>query len=245
MVTENQALQNPRHEIEQAIGAGDLPALLRMSGLLHGHFCPFLAFGVKASVRAVKELGVKSTGMEEVIAIIETNNCFSDGVQFITGCTFGNNALIYRDYGKTAFTLAKRNGDALRVSVKVDSRFLQKHEPKAAELFQKVVVEHVGTEADQRSLGELWRQASFRMLDIPDYELFDVTPVAIDVPAYSRIFASVKCELCGESVMEPRARIRDGKSVCIPCSGQEYYQLAGNGMSVTRNAGSAEEKRAD
>ena len=245
MTIENQALQNPRHEIEQAIAAGDLPVLLRMSALLHGHFCPFLAIGVKASVWAAKELGVSSTVMEEVVVIIETNNCFSDGVQFVTGCSFGNNALIYRDYGKTAFTLARRNGEALRVSVKVDSRFLQRHEPKAAELFQKVVVERGGTEADQRSLGELWRQAAFRMLDIPADELFDVSPVTIEVPAYSRIFASVKCSLCGESVMESRARIMDGKPVCIPCSGQEYYQLAGNGMSVITDVGSTAERRAD
>ena len=245
MIIGNQAPHNPRHEIEQAIAVGDLQRLLTMSGLLHGHFCPFLATGVKASVRAVKELGISSTGMEEVIVIIETNNCLSDGVQFITGCSFGNNALIYRDYGKTAFTLAKRNGEALRMSVKVDSRFLEEHEPKAVELFQKVVVERGGTEADQRSLGELWKQAAFRMLDIPDDELFDVTRVAVDVPAYSRIFASVKCSLCGESVMEPRVRIRDGKPVCIPCSGQEYYELTGNGMSVIKKVGSAEGKRAD
>jgi formylmethanofuran dehydrogenase subunit E len=235
---EDQALHNPnnpRHEIEEAVAAGDLPKLLTMTGLLHGHFCPFSAIGVKASVRAVKELGISSTGMEEVIAIVETNSCFSDGVQFVTGCSFGNNALIYRDYGKTAFTLAKRNGEALRVSVKADSRFLEEREPQTFELFQKVVVKRQGTEADRRRLDELWRQASFKMLDIPDDELFDVNRVTVDVPAYSRIFASVKCSLCGESVMEPRSRIRDGKPVCIPCSGQEYYQLTGNGMSVIKS----------
>jgi formylmethanofuran dehydrogenase subunit E len=234
---EDQALHNPnnpRHEIEEAVAAGDLPKLLTMTGLLHGHFCPFSAIGVKASVRAVKELGISSTGMEEVIAIVETNSCFSDGVQFVTGCSFGNNALIYRDYGKTAFTLAKRNGEALRVSVKADSRFLEEREPQTFELFQKVVVKRQGTEADRRRLDELWRQASFKMLDIPDDELFEVNRVTVDVPAYSRIFASVKCSLCGESVMEPRSRIRDGKPVCIPCSGQEYYQLTGNGMSVIK-----------
>lgn len=238
---DDQDLHNPRYEIEQAIGEGDLPSLLRMSALLHGHFCPFLAIGVKASVRAVRDLGVRSTGMEEVVAVLETNNCFSDGVQFITGCTFGNNALIYRDYGKRAFTLAKRNGQALRVSVKIDSRFLQEHEPEAAGLFQKVVVQRAGTEADQRSLTGLWRQASFRMLAVPDDELFDITRVSIDVPAYSRIFASVKCALCGESVMEPRARIQDGKSVCIPCSGQQFYELAGNGMAIITRPGAAEQ----
>jgi len=240
---EDQALHNPnnpRHEIEEAVAAGDLPKLLTMTGLLHGHFCPFSAIGVKASVRAVKELGISSTGMEEVIAIVETNNCFSDGVQFVTGCSFGNNALIYRDYGKTAFTLAKRNGEALRVSVKADSRFLEEHDPQTFELFQKVVVKRQGTEADRRRLDELWRQASFKMLDIPDDELFEVNRVTVDVPAYSRIFASVKCSLCGESVMEPRSRIRDGKPLCIPCSGQEYYQLTGNGMSVIKSMDSIE-----
>jgi len=227
-------MSNPRHEIKAAVAAGDLKKLLRMTGMLHGHFCPFVAIGVKAAVRAVKEMGVNSTGMEQIIAIVETNNCFSDGVQLVTGCSFGNNALIYRDYGKTAFTLAKRNGEAVRVSVKADSKFLEEREPKAMELFQKVVVERQGTEADHRRLMKLWQQTSFKMLGIPDDELFDVNRLTIQVPSYARIFANVKCSVCGENIMEPRARIKDGKPVCIPCSGQEYYQLAGNGISLNK-----------
>ena len=31
-------------------------------------------------------------------------------------------------------------------------------------------------------------------------------------------------------------RIKDGKPVCIPCSGQEYYQLAGDGISIIRGS---------
>lgn len=225
---------NPRHEIEEAVAVGDLSKLLKMTGQLHGHFCPFVAIGVKSAIRAMKELGVRSSGMEEVIAIVETNNCFSDGVQFVTGCSLGNNALIYRDYGKTAFTLAKRSGEAVRVSVKADSQFLEEREPEAIELFQKVIVKRQGTEADQRRLEVLWRQISFKMLDVPDDELFNVSRLTIRIPAYSRIFANVKCSECGEVVMEPRAKIKDGKPVCIPCSGQEYYQLAGDGISLNR-----------
>ena len=225
-------IDNPRHEIEETIAAGDLAKLLEMTGMLHGHFCPGVASGVKAAVRAVKELGVSSSGMEEVIAIVETNNCFSDGVQFVTGCSFGNNALIYLDYGKTALTLAKRNGEAVRVATKHDGFSLEEREPEAMELFQKVVAERQGTEADERRLKELWRQISFRVLDIPDNELFNVSKLTIEVPAHARIFANVKCSACGENVMEPRARIKDGKPVCIPCSGQEFYQLAGEGISL-------------
>jgi formylmethanofuran dehydrogenase subunit E len=32
--------------------------------------------------------------------------------------------------------------------------------------------------------------------------------------------------------MEPRARMKEGKPVCIPCSGHAYYQLAGDGMAI-------------
>jgi len=107
--------ESPREEIERLIRKGDLEALLRKAAEIHGHFCSYLACGVKAGYIAVKELGIESTGMEEVIAIVETNNCFSDGVQIITGCTFGNNGLIYKDFGKTAVTAAKRDGTAIRI----------------------------------------------------------------------------------------------------------------------------------
>ncbi|PIW86912.1 MAG: formylmethanofuran dehydrogenase, partial [Nitrospirae bacterium CG_4_8_14_3_um_filter_41_47] len=30
-----------------------------------------------------------------------------------------------------------------------------------------------------------------------------------------------RCALCGEKMMEPRARIKDGKIVCIPCFEKE------------------------
>ena len=228
----DRSVPNPRSEIDEAIATSDLPKLLEMSGLLHGHFCPFLAIGVKAAARAVKELEVRSTGMEEVVAIVETNSCFADGVQLVTGCSFGNNALIYRDFGKTAFSLARRNGEAVRVSVRASSSFLEEREPAVMELFKNVVVKRQGTEADESKLKGLWARLSVRMLDVPDDELFDLRKVAVQVPAYARIFASVKCSSCGENTMEPRARAKDGKYVCLPCSGQAYYQLAGDGMLV-------------
>jgi len=226
--------ENPRQVIEEAIAAGDLNRLLKMNGMLHGHFCPFSAIGVKAAVRAVQELGVRSTGMEEVVAIVETNNCFSDGIQFVTGCSFGNNALIYRDFGKTAFTLARRSGEAIRISVRAD-RVMEERSPEATELWERVVVKRSGNEADRKRLNELWKELAFRILDLPDQEVFEIKSITIDVPAYARIFTSVKCSVCGENIMEPRARMKDGKPICIACSNQEYYQLAGDGIStITR-----------
>jgi formylmethanofuran dehydrogenase subunit E len=226
--------ENPRQEIEDAIAADNLPRLLEISGLLHGHFCPASAMGVKAAARAVKELGVVSREMEKVVAIVETNNCFSDGVQMVTGCSFGNNGLIYRDYGKTAFTLAKRTGQGVRISVNFD-RVNQERSPEANELWDKVVVKRSGSEDESQRLTELWKELSFRVLELPDEEVLKTKKVNIDIPTYARIFVSVKCSVCGENIMEPRSRIKDGKPVCLPCSDQAYYQLAGDGISaITR-----------
>jgi formylmethanofuran dehydrogenase subunit E len=224
--------KNPRMEIEEAIANNDLHKLLRISGILHGHFCPGSAMGVKAAARAMKELGATSTGMEKVLAIVETNSCFSDGVQLVTGCSFGNNALIYRDFGKTAVTLAGRNGEGVRIAARPDGRTMEEREPEAIALFKKVVKERSGTEEDEKKLRDVWVDVSFKMLNVPDEELFSINRVKINIPEYASMFPSVKCSVCGENIMEPCARIKDGGYVCLPCSGQEYYQLTGNGMSI-------------
>jgi formylmethanofuran dehydrogenase subunit E len=228
-------IENPRQEIEEAIAAGDLKKLLLMNGMLHGHFCPFSAIGVKAAALAVNTLGVKSTGMEEVVAIVETNSCFADGIQFTTGCSLGNNALIYRDLGKTAFTLAKRNGEGIRISV-IAERVARERSAEATELFERVIMKHRGSEEDDKRLRELWAELAFKVLELPDNEVFKIKNRFVDLPSYARIFASVKCCACGEDIMEPRARLRDGRSICLTCSGQEYYQLAGNGINVKKEA---------
>ncbi len=109
---------------------------------------------------------------------------------------------------------------------------MEERSHEATRLFERVVVERSGTDIDRERLSKLWKELSFRILDLPDEEVLDIKRVTIDVPAYARIFGSVKCSVCGESVMEPRAYMKDDKPVCIPCAGQEYYQLAGDGISI-------------
>jgi len=227
----DQTIIIPRKRIRDAINSGDLKWLLTSAGELHGHYCPGLALGVRSAYRAVRDLDVHSTGMEEVIAVVETNSCFADGAQFVTGCTFGNNALIFRDFGKTALTLATRDGAGIRVTANMDRDFLAKREPEAMAMFQKVVAERQGTDKDQARLKELWQRASFNILGFPDNDLLQIEEITVELPAYASIFESVRCSLCGESVMQSRIRERDGQPVCIPCSGGEYYELNGNGIT--------------
>jgi formylmethanofuran dehydrogenase subunit E len=226
---------NPREHIEALIREGDLESLLRKAGELHGHFCPYVALGVRAGYLALTELDIEQNlGMEEVLAIVETNNCFSDGIQVVTGCTFANNALIYRDLGKTAVTVAKRDGMAVRVALRADyNEGFDARYPEAAELFARIVRDRQQpTPEEQTRLTRLWAETSAGQLEVPAEELFTVQPRQIEVPAYAPIFPSATCALCGESIMESRVRLVNGQPACLACASAATFQLDGSGIRV-------------
>jgi len=227
-----------RAEIEKMIEFDDLAGLLTRTGEIHGHHCVGSAMGVIAAHWAMKELGVKeSTGMEHVLAIVETNNCFSDGVQVVTGCTFGNNALIYRDYGKTAFTLLKRNGEGVRLAAKPEAgEILKNRNPEAEELYRKVVTDRNARLEEEERMIELNRKHCYDILSIPAEKIFKVERVKMEAPArYSRILGSRICAKCGEKVMETKMIERDGVVLCIPCAGADYSKLDWSGITLKKN----------
>jgi formylmethanofuran dehydrogenase subunit E len=62
-----------------------------------------LASGIRAAEWALTELCARSHD-EELVAVVETDMCGVDAIQYLTGCTFGKGNLIHKDYGKNAFT---------------------------------------------------------------------------------------------------------------------------------------------
>jgi formylmethanofuran dehydrogenase subunit E len=230
-----------RDAIETMIRSQDLEGLLRQTEHLHGHLCPFVSLGVKAGQYAMMALNRQNTGMEEIVALVECNNCFTDGIQMVTGCTFGNNALIFKDLGKTAVTVARReDGQAVRLVVRPDYRenMLTKY-PNSGPLFQKIVVERRGTPEEMHQFHHVWHAISYRELKTPLAEQFHITRLTITMPEFARIFASQVCSVCGEQVMEPRVRLRQGQPVCLSCAGEDYFILTGQGMTIVRDGGHA------
>ncbi len=153
----------------------------------HGHMCPGLAIGYRAALSALKRF--KRAKDEELVAVVENDSCAVDAIQFMTGCTFGKGNLIFRDYGKQVYTFIKRpGGDALRLSFVWEP-------PKESPREKKIKA----------------------LLAAKETELFKIKMLKLNPPPEARIFASVKCGICGDKVMEPRARVKDGRVVCIPC----------------------------
>ncbi|MFZ5946249.1 MAG: FmdE family protein [Bacillota bacterium] len=163
----------------------------KMAVEFHGHACPGLAYGVRASEIGLELLNCQRSGDEEILAIVETDACSVDGIQVVAGCTFGKGNLIFRDFGKQAFTFARRdNGEAVRM-----------------------VMKRVNIEDRQEKIKFI--------LEGPQEEICTVQRVKVQLPEKAKIFNSIRCEECGESFMESRGRLQDGKIVCLSCF-QEY-----------------------
>ncbi len=223
-----------RRAIEAMIRSADLGGLLRLAQTFHGHLCPFVSLGVKAGQYAMAKFDQPNTGMEEIVAIVECNNCFTDGIQVVTGCTFGNNALIFRDLGKTAVTVARRqDGQGVRLLVRPDYRQqMFARYPAAEPLFQKVVVQRQGTPEEWHRFEHMWEAIARRELKVPLEEQCIIQELQVDLPAYAPIYDSVLCSRCGEQVMAPRAVGAPDQPLCRTCGRSAYFQLSGQGITA-------------
>ncbi len=164
----------------------------------HGHLCPGLAIGYRATLAALRRLGVERSRDEELVCLVENDSCSVDAAQFLAGCTFGKGNLFFRDYGKQVFTFARRgsSADAVRVSLK----------PGAW-----------GEEVPPDP-GEARRAKLERFLTMPEEEMFWIDEVSLDLPPEASIQPSFLCDSCGEPVMSSRLTEKGGRRLCIPCS---------------------------
>ena len=180
----------------------------------HGHLCPGLTMGVRAAEIALREIGPHAAD-EEVVAIVETDMCAVDAIQFLTGCTFGKGNLIHRDYGKNAYTFIRRSdGKAIRIVTRPNG--WPPDHPERQALFEKIRSD-TATEEERRRYWELHEQRALAVLSIPEEQLFEVREVQANIPRQARVHVSLACDACGEMTMETRIRRFVGRNLCIPC----------------------------
>lgn len=190
----------------------DEPTLERMVAF-HGHLCPGLAMGAQAAQIALREIGPHAAD-EEVVAVVETDMCGVDAIQFLTGCTFGKGNLVHQDWGKNAFSFHRRSdGRAVRVSLRPGA---WERDPEHQALFARVRAGQA-TPEERARFQELHVAQSREVLDLDPDDLYQLEEIAGPPPRKARIHASVTCAGCGEGVMETRVRRLDGRELCAPC----------------------------
>jgi len=179
----------------------------------HGHWCPGLAIGIRAAEWVLKEMG-KSPD-EEIVAVVETDMCGVDAIQYLTGCTFGKGNLIRKDFGKNAFTFyRRRDGKAMRLVLR--PTIYGDTGPLMRKLHHKMQAEGLSKE-EEKTWQETRTKISKRIMDSDMAEVFEFKAAEGPAPKKARILASLTCESCSEPVMETRTRRFNDQVLCIPC----------------------------
>jgi formylmethanofuran dehydrogenase subunit E len=193
----------------------DYPQDLMEITRFHGHLCPGVVIGYRAAKAARNHLGSERPGDEELVAIVETDACGVDAIQYLLGCTLGKGNLIFRDHGKQVFTVIQRaTHRAVRVAMRGEAF---QRTPEEEALIARVR-EGKGADEDRAAFDRLQEEKINHLLGLSEEAFFRIDEVSVEIPEKARIFKTVACKFCGEPVMEPRARVRDGGFACIPCA---------------------------
>ncbi|OPZ59238.1 MAG: FmdE, Molybdenum formylmethanofuran dehydrogenase operon [Deltaproteobacteria bacterium ADurb.Bin510] len=180
----------------------------------HGHICPGLSIGYRATKLAMERLQANRAADEELVAIVETDACCVDAVQVLTGCTFGKGNFIYRDYGKVAFSfLSRESGRGLRVVLRPDAMPVDE---RHGELMARLK-DGTATPAERQEFSDRHRQKSLAVLGLDAERLFEVKPVEVAMPAKAKVEPSENCVLCGEAVMRAKLELVAGRKICRGC----------------------------
>ena len=154
----------------------------------HGHECPGLTIGYKASLYAIELLELTFSGDEEVVCISENDACGVDAIQAILGCSVGKGNLLFHIRGKQAFSFYNRkSGKSVRLVLKPLERKMTRDES----------FDHYQAAAPQ--------------------DMFDVCETKIKLPESARLFDSYVCECCGETAGANWIRLAGGKKLCLDC----------------------------
>jgi len=116
------------------------------------------------------------------------------------------------NFGKLAATLWTPDNGSVRVAIKPEfSDKLGKYE--------FFVYRKKGVEPSQIPV-PICNEVIDVVLNASDDEIFNVQKLSdFEHKKIKGSFNKAKCESCGEYVFERYVRIKDGKQVCIPCSG--------------------------
>ena len=189
----------------------DLKLLLDQSSARHNHLCPRQVLGVRVALAGVEALNLTVPRSDKrLLAILETDGCFADGVEVASGCTVGHRTLRVEDFGKIAAVFVDVKQEcAVRVAPSVDVR------DRA-----------YGYAPDERR--HYFAQLhGYQMM--PDEELLTVEAVHLNRPIaeiVSRPGVRVHCASCGEEIINEREVLVDDRPYCRHCAHGSYYQVA-------------------
>lgn len=192
----------------------------------HGHKCPAMPMGLRVGAAAMNRLGVERARDGQLLALVELGDehcatCFADGVQMITGCTFGKGNIKKLHYGKWGVTLVDvADNRAVRVTPRSEAMLANKETEFFKEYREKGVP---ASKVPDETVEPLVQ----RVMNAPDDQLLQISEVFDHtVQAKPHSFAGFACDRCGEMTVEGYGRPLGDQKVCIPCYEEAMLQDA-------------------
>lgn len=189
---------------------------------LHPRVCPRQVLGVRIGRYAAELLGLDVPRTDKrMLAIVEIDGCFADGVSVATGCWLGRRTLQVVDYGKVAATfLDVCAGTAVRVWPARGIR--------------------TAAEACAPDAADRWHAQLKTYQVMPAAQLLNFCRVTVNpglVGLSNTDCPRLTCAGCGEEIFLKRHVVREGLVLCRVCAGESYYtQLAGASDERDANA---------
>lgn len=182
--------------------------IVKLAETLHGHLSPGVALGIRMGQIGLKMLDLLR-GDKRLLAVVETSMCLADGVQASTGCTAGRSSLRVEDFGKLAACIARSDTkEGVRLSLKYDS---------LPPIIRDWVLRRREFSREEEE------KVSKEILHL-DEASFQVERVSVEPFSKFEEAAIVKCDLCGELVVETKINKVNGGNICKACSGERYYR---------------------
>lgn len=212
----------------------DFQRLLDEAVRFHGHLCGGQIIGVRMAMAGLRELDIKDPrGRQgkDLVIFVEVDRCASDAIISVTGRTPGKRSIKIRDYGKMAATFIDTRSDrAVRVNVRPDS------DEKTRRIAQ--------TDLPQKEEKEAYLAALAAM---PEEDLLRIQAVSVELKPQDlpgKPLDTAACQKCGETVLDMRQVVLDGKVLCKPCArGSDYYAVEGGSLPALGLEGFVESKR--
>lgn len=186
----------------------ELEDLLQQVSALHRHLCPRQVLGVRMGRYAAQLFpGALPQKDKRVLAMVEMDGCFSDGLSVATGCSMGHRTMRLADEGKIAATfIDTKDGRALRIFALPGLRL------RAAA---------AAPEARSR-----WHAYLHAYQHLTPEEMFGKNEVRLTVDLdriIGRPGSRTACARCGEEILNQREVQRGAEILCRKCAGESYW----------------------
>lgn len=186
-----------------------LAELLAQSSALHNHLCPRQVLGARSAVLAGRLLGLDFPSTDKrVLALVETDGCYADGVSVASGCWLGRRTMRLIDHGKIAATFIDvRTEQAFRIIPRTNLR-------------QRV-------KAGRAEGQKRWHAYMEAYQTMPEEDLLDAREVEVTLDWRGLLSQPGKravCAECGEEIVNEREVQREGRALCISCAGESYWR---------------------